>query len=191
MKLKRWDNQEVIFELECYSLLELLRGAFKAKISFYRADLRGANLHGANLRGADLRDAVLYDAVLRGADLRDANLQDVDLYGANLHGANLRGADLRDADLHGADLYDAVLCGANLHGARNIISFQGGKSNRVCFGFLNKEQKPMFKIGCFYGNTQEAVLKIREKYGKYSTYERLVILYDEVLKDMAKVEENE
>jgi hypothetical protein len=43
MELRRWDNKEIIFELECNSWEELLKGALKAKVSFYRANFRGAN----------------------------------------------------------------------------------------------------------------------------------------------------
>ena len=53
MKLLRWDTREVIFELECDSISDLVRGALKVKISMYRA-----NLSGADLRGADLCDAI-------------------------------------------------------------------------------------------------------------------------------------
>ena len=60
MKIERWDTKEVIFELECSSWADLMKAALKEKISFYGANLRGADLsytdlHGANLRGADLR----------------------------------------------------------------------------------------------------------------------------------------
>ena len=39
MKLLRWDTKEVIFELECSSWEQLLKGALKEKISFYIATL--------------------------------------------------------------------------------------------------------------------------------------------------------
>ena len=34
MQLKRWDTKEVIFEMDCSSWEELLKGALKMKISF-------------------------------------------------------------------------------------------------------------------------------------------------------------
>jgi len=89
MTVKRWDTQEVIFEIECSSWRELLEEGLKAKKSFYRADLIGADLIGADLRGANLRGANLI-----GADLRGANLRGADLIGANLRGANLIGASV-------------------------------------------------------------------------------------------------
>jgi len=42
MKLKRLDTGEVIFEMECSTFRELVEGATKEGISFYRADMRGA-----------------------------------------------------------------------------------------------------------------------------------------------------
>jgi uncharacterized protein YjbI with pentapeptide repeats len=74
MQIKKYE--EVIFELECDSWLELIKGALKAKISLY-----GANLRSANLRSADLRSANLYGADLYGANLRSANLYGVDRNG--------------------------------------------------------------------------------------------------------------
>ena len=97
MQLKRWDNREIIFELECSSWRELLEGAIKVKISLYRANLRSADLRDANLRDADLRDADLSYANLSYADLSYADLRDADLRYADLSYANLSYADLRSA----------------------------------------------------------------------------------------------
>ena len=92
----RWSGS-VLFELECETLLDCLKGALKSD-----ANLRSANLSGADLRSADLSDADLSDA-----DLRSANLRSSDLIGANLSDADLSGADLRSADLRSADLSGA------------------------------------------------------------------------------------
>jgi hypothetical protein len=133
-----------------------------------RADLIGANLRGANLYGANL-----IDADLRGADLRGSDLIDADLRGADLRKADLIGANLIGANLRGANLY-----GANLYGAKNIQSFQCGKSSRVCYT-VRHDTCVMFQIGCFWGTSDEAIKKIREDYGENSYYERLVSLYSE------------
>lgn len=90
-------------------------------------------------------------------------------------GANLEGANLEDADLE-----DANLRYANLRGAENIKSFQCGEYNRVSFA-VRGESEIMFKIGCFWGNTEKAILKVKEKYGENSYYEKLIKLYTEML----------
>ena len=118
-----------------------------------------------------LRETLL-DAIKEGADLRGA-----DLRGADLRGADLRGADLRDADLRGANL-----SGADLSGAKNIKSFQCGEYNRISFA-IKWESEVMFKIGCFWGNTEKAILKVKEKYGENSYYEKLIKLYTEMLEE--------
>ena len=41
----------------------------------------------------------------------------------------------------------------------------------------------MFKIGCFWGNTEKAILKVKEKYGENSYYEKLIKLYTEMLEE--------
>ena len=119
-----------------------------------------------------VQDANLSDADLRGADLR----------GAYLSGADLRGAYLSGADLSGADLSGADLSGADLSGAKNIKSFQCGEYNRISFA-IKWESEVMFKIGCFWGNTEKAILKVKEKYGENSYYEKLIKLYTEMLEE--------
>ena len=104
----------------------------------------------------------LIDALKEGADLR----------GADLSGAYLSGADLRGADLRGADL----------SGVKGIKSFQCGECNRISFA-VKWESEIMFKIGCFWGNTEKAILKVKEKYGENSYYEKLIKLYTEMLEE--------
>ncbi len=102
--------------------------------------------------------------------------------GADLSGADLSGADLRGADLRGAYLSDAYLSGADLSGAKNIKAFQCGECNRISFA-IKWESEVMFKIGCFWGNTEKAILKVKEKYGENSYYEKLIKLYTEMLEE--------
>lgn len=134
-------------------------------------------LEGANLGGADLRCADLSGANLRGAYLGGANLE-----GANLGGADLRGAYLGDAYLSGANLEGAYLGGAYLGGAKFIKSFQCGEYNRISYA-IKWGNEIMFKIGCFWGNTETAILKVKEKYGDNSDYEKLIKLYTKILKE--------
>ncbi len=164
--LNRW-NMSVIFENEKETIKETVIDA---------------NLSGANLRDAYLRDAYLRDANLSGANLRDAYLRDAYLSGANLSGADLSGAYLIGADLRDANLSGANLSGADLSGADNIKSFQCGEYNRVSFA-VKWESEIMFNIGCFWGNTEKAILKVKEKYGENSYYEKLINLYTEMLKE--------
>ena len=102
--------------------------------------------------------------------------------GADLSSAYLRGAYLRGAYLSGADLSGADLRGADLRGAKNIKAFQCGECNRISFA-IKWESEVMFKIGCFWGNTEKAILKVKEKYGENSYYEKLIKLYTEMLEE--------
>ena len=163
---------EIIFENGKKTLKGTLIDAIKEGCDLSGADLRGADLSGADLRGAYLSVAYLNDADLSGADLR----------GADLSGAYLNDADLNDADLRGADLRGAYLRGADLSGAKNIKAFQCGECNRISFA-IKWESEVMFKIGCFWGNTEKAILKVKEKYGENSYYEKLIKLYTEMLEE--------
>ena len=87
---------------------------------------------------------------------------------------------LVNAIMLGANLSSADLSGANLRGAENIKSFQCGEQNRVSYAIKYKNET-MFKIGCFWGNTEEAIAKVKEKYGKDSDYEKLIRIYDEMM----------
>jgi hypothetical protein len=95
--------------------------------------------------------------------------------GVDLYGADLEGAYLRYINLEGADLR-----GANLEGAKNIVSFQCGDYNRISYG-VKHDSKVFFQIGCFWGNTDQAIIVIRDKYGENSYYEKLILLYTEML----------
>jgi len=165
MTVKKWDTGEIIFESECSSWRELLEEGLKAKESFYRANLRGADLRGANLRGADLRGANLRGANLIGANLRGANLIGANLRGANLIGADLRGADLIGANLRGADLRGADLIGANLRGA-NLIGANLRDAKVIAHHYFDRlykyrssmivtEKEVIIQMGCFTRTEKE------------------------------------
>ena len=121
-----------------------------------------------------LRETIA-NAVMLGANLSYARLS-----GANLSYASLSGANLSGANLSGANLSYANLSCANLRGAENIKSFQCGEYNRVSYA-VKHENKTMFKIGCFWGSTEEAIAKVKEKYGEDSDYEKLIRIYDEMM----------
>lgn len=107
-----------------------------------------------------LKDCV-EDAVKNEADLREAYLH---------------GADLREAYLYRADLYRAYLHGADLYRAKKIMQWQAPQGEkRICYS-VKHDSCVMHKMGCFWGNTEEAVTAIREKYGENSLYEKLCFL---------------
>ena len=137
--------------------------------------------------GKKTLEGTLLDALKEGVDLSDVDLSGADLSGAYLSGAylsgvDLSGADLRGADLSGANLGGVDLSGADLSGAKNIKAFQCGECNRISFA-IKWESEVMFKIGCFWGNTEKAILKVKEKYGENSYYEKLIKLYTEMLEE--------
>jgi hypothetical protein len=141
-------------------------------------DLSFAYLRDANLCDADITGVDLYGADLRDADMRLADLSGTDLRGADLIGTVLIGANLRDVNLLGANLLGANLLGVNLRGAKNIQSFQCGKSSRVCYAVRHADCV-MFQIECFWGTSEQAIEKIREDYGDASHYEMLVSIYSD------------
>ena len=123
---------------------------------------------GANLSGANLRAAVLIGADLWGANLRRANLSRADLESANLSRADLQSTDLRGADLKGANY---------------ILQWQSPQGfQRTCYS-VKHDGYVMHKLGCFWGNTEQAVEAIREKYGNDSMYEELLVLNAKALTD--------
>lgn len=131
------------------------------------ADLSYSNLQGANLRYSNLRCANLRDSNLYGASLRDSNLGDSNLRGANLEGAYLHGANLE---------------GADLEGAKGIMQWQAPQGEkRICYS-VKHDNCVMHKLGCFWGDTDEAVRAIREKYGNNSMYEQILLLNAKALK---------
>ena len=65
MELLRWDTKEIIFKLECSSWEELLKGALKAKISFYRADFSDSDFRDSDFRGSNFSDSNFRDSQLR------------------------------------------------------------------------------------------------------------------------------
>ena len=67
MKLTRWDTKEVIFELECSSWEELLKGALKAKISFYRSDFSGSNFSESDFRGSNFSESDFSESNFSGS----------------------------------------------------------------------------------------------------------------------------
>ena len=131
--------------------------------------------------GADLSEADLSEADLSRANLSGADLSEADLSRANLSGADLIGAYLSRANLRWADLSRAYLSRANLSGATGAIQWQAPRGcKRVCISVAHGD-KVMHKIGCFWGDTDEAAAAIIKKYGENSLYEKIMRLNAEAL----------
>jgi len=139
-------------------------------------DLYNCDLEGADLRGLDLSGADLEGANLQGAQLDHANLR-----GASLYDAELRGASLQRADFYGAGLEDANLDGSNLFQALNIVSYGPvGNSGRMIYA-VKHEDTVMFKIGCHWGDYNETINAVFDKYGDNSHYHKAIEFMNEVL----------
>lgn len=80
-----------------------------------------------------------------------------------------------------ADLRWANLRWANLSGATGAIQWQAPRGcKRVCISVAHGD-KVMHKIGCFWGDTDEAAAAIIKKYGENSLYEKIMRLNAEAL----------
>ena len=95
--------------------------------------------------------------------------------------ANLSGANLSRANLSGANLSGADLSRADLFGTIGIYSF-GGIGGKRRIGVAVKHDKTvMFTLGCFWGNKNEAIYAVRQKYGAKSLYEEQIKLASKIL----------
>jgi hypothetical protein len=130
MKLKRWDTGKVIFETECSSWEELLKGALKAKVIFFKADFR--------------------DADFRGADFSDANFRYSDFRGADFSGADFSGADFRYSDFRYSDFSNADFRDADFRGSKhqykigNMVEWHSMLLETYVIGFNSR----ILTIGC-------------------------------------------
>ena len=104
---------------------------------------------------------------MSGADMSEANMSE-----ANMSGANMSEADMRWANMSEADMSEA----------EKIMSFQAGNLNRVCYA-VKHENCVMFQLGCFWGTSTEAIKAINKKYGKGSSYVKLIRLYTKILNE--------
>ena len=114
------------------------------------------------------------------ADLRNTDFRNTDLRCLDLRGLDLWGTDFRGADLRGLDIRGTGFRGVYLSDARGIHSWRGGEHNRLVYS-IKHLNCVMHKAVCFWGNTEEFVAAIRKKYGKDSNYERLALIYDDML----------
>lgn len=81
-----------------------------------------------------------------------------------------------------ADLLEAALRGANLQGVAGAIQWQAPQGcKRICLSVVHGD-KVMHKIGCFWGDTDEAAAAIIKNYGENSIYEKIMRLNAEALK---------
>ena len=132
----------------------------------------------ANLTGIDLKNSDLRNVNLKNANLYRANLSGCDLERTDLKGANLNFVNLKNANLENASLY----C-AELRNAKGIIHWQSPLGiKRTCYS-VKHDDCVMHKLGCFWGDTDEAVTAIREKYGDDSMYEQLLLLNAKALEE--------
>ena len=160
---------------ELKNILELHEKWLNDEDGGIRADLSESYLHGVDLSGADLRKAYLHRAYLHEADLSEADLSGADLRKAYLRGAYLSEADLSEADLHRADLY----------GAKGVLTFTAGETNRLCFTYVyNNEQR--WQLGCFNGNYKETLEAVKSNYGKNSHYYKMIVATKGALDERSK-----
>ena len=113
MNIIRWDTKEILFEKECDSVKELMVEAFEKGISFYRADLKGADLTDITLVNSNF-----IEADFTGAILYNSNLQDSNFSNAKLVNVDFRYANLSEVDFNSSILRDSFLMVANLKGAK-------------------------------------------------------------------------
>jgi hypothetical protein len=117
------------------------------------------------------------------ADLENADLKGVNLKNSYLGGSNLKGADLRGAKLYGAKLNTADLHGAYLSSTRGIIQWQSPVGiKRTCYS-VKHDDCVMHQLGCFWGDTDEAIEAIRQYYGSNSLYEKFLLMQVEALEE--------
>jgi len=132
MQLKRWDTGELIFEMECGTFRELVEVSIKAGVSFYRADMSGADMSGADMRCAYMSGANMSDADMSGANMSDADMSGANMSDADMSGADMRCADMRYADMSGANMSGANMSGANMSGANmSGANMSGGIGNMI------------------------------------------------------------
>jgi len=179
-QLKRWYDDQIIFEADTNTLKELVEQAIKSGArldgaSLVRARLDGARLDGARLDGARLDGARLDGASLDGARLDGASLDGASLVRASLVRARLDGASLDGASLDGARLDGASLVRARLDDDRIIASALQisplGSRRAQLIAFLCTDQSIVIHTGCFRGSLdkfQDAVCKTHgdNKFGR-------------------------
>ena len=150
IQIKRWDNEDIIFEGDYPNIKSCLEAGVAAGRSFYRAKLNDANLNYANLNGAKLNYANLNGANLNDAKLNGAKLNNAELNGANLNDAELNGAELNNAELNGAELNSAYgnteVTYCLQHGIYKIVIVNnkichGGCTTMSCDDWLNHDGK--------------------------------------------------
>jgi uncharacterized protein YjbI with pentapeptide repeats len=149
MKITRWDTKEIIFELECDSWEQLLKGALKAKVSFFRADFSWANFSDSNFRGSNFSDSDFSDSNFRGSNFRGSNFRGSDFRGSNFRGSDFsdsdfRGSDFRGSNFRGSDFRDSNFSDSNFRGS-NFSDSDFSDSNFRGSNF--RGSKHQYKIG--------------------------------------------
>ena len=126
MKLRRWDNNEVIFEKmeDCESWEELLKGALEANVSLEYADFSDADFSNADFRGTDFSNADFSNADFSGSFFIDADFSNADFRGTDFSNADFRNTDFSCADFRNTDFRNTDFRGTDFSGADFIdVSF--------------------------------------------------------------------
>lgn len=130
----------------------------------YKLDLHTA---WRNSGGQVGEQAVFANCDLGGFDFTGMDLSLIIFDYANLSHANFLGAEIRECSF-----YRAILSGC-----KNMLIWQAPKqAGRICYS-VNHKHFAKHKLGCFWGDTAEAISQIKEKYGANSLYEEALIMY--------------
>jgi len=164
MQLKRWDTEEVIFEMECATFRELVEGATKEGISFYRADMSYADMSGADMSGADISYADISYADMSYANMRGANMSGANMSSADMRGADMRGADMSSANMSGANMSSADMRGADMsYAVGNMEEVKSMQLEKYMIAFTSD----ILCIGCqqhtiedWFGFTDDRISKM-------------------------------
>lgn len=117
--------------------------------------------------GVQGNPAMFLNSVLSGFDFSGMDLTKVNFDYANMRGCNFFNCNIKDARLDKADLTDT----------RNILRWQSPiGSRRMCYS-VRQDVGIMHKIGCFWGDTEDAIANITKRYGRHTMYEDIVRLY--------------
>jgi uncharacterized protein YjbI with pentapeptide repeats len=136
-----------IYEKDFESRCSGFRGC-NPTISFFGADLEGADLGDANFRSVNCRTAIFTNANLKKANFAWSTCHNADFRYANLENADFRQSHLRLASFEGAKLKKA-----NFHGAsafrtdfRNV-SMRGAQMERAVFELANLQGADLVGAG--------------------------------------------
>jgi hypothetical protein len=150
MELRKRFTEELIFELECNTWEELLKGALKAKISFHSADFRGADFSDVDFRYSDFSYSDFSDSDFSGSNFCGSDFSYSDFRGADFRGSNFSGADFSRADFSRTDFCDSNFRGSDFSGSQhqykigNMREWKSMQLDTYMIGFNDS----ILTIGC-------------------------------------------